>query len=302
MARCKEPIARLANAEMQTRGHFWEQRFGCRELADEGAILTCSIYVDVNQIKAGVAPSLEQSDHSAIQDRMRAWRQREAQASLEKFEDLEGGGYDLELGDVEGLLADCWLAPIQDAGPLLLVRDGPQRQAVGVVAVKGTAEGTETASEEATASSSQTTEQRPSETSDPQSPAERPLELSRAKVRHKPAAKTPPRRTIHPRLKRRQRRRATDHTILALPLSQYLEIAQWAAKQAITERHGTVPAEIANPLRSAGIDPQCWYAAVDQFERWFHRVVGAAPKLASVVARTGRRWLHGARRCRDVFT
>jgi hypothetical protein len=48
MARWKEPIARLCNAETDCRGHFWEARFGSRELLDEEAVLTCSIYVETN--------------------------------------------------------------------------------------------------------------------------------------------------------------------------------------------------------------------------------------------------------------
>ena len=56
-ARWKEPIAKLCNAEMNRKGHFFEARFGSRELLDEGAILCCSVYVDLNQIKAGMADS-----------------------------------------------------------------------------------------------------------------------------------------------------------------------------------------------------------------------------------------------------
>ena len=47
MARWKEPMARLCNAESDHSGHFWEARFKCRELLDDEAVLTCSIYVDL---------------------------------------------------------------------------------------------------------------------------------------------------------------------------------------------------------------------------------------------------------------
>jgi REP element-mobilizing transposase RayT len=58
MARWKEPIARVCNSEMDTSGHFWEGRFHSRELLDEEAVLTCSFYVDLNQVRAGLADSL----------------------------------------------------------------------------------------------------------------------------------------------------------------------------------------------------------------------------------------------------
>ncbi|MFO7906031.1 MAG: hypothetical protein R6U98_25455, partial [Pirellulaceae bacterium] len=72
MGRSKEPIARLCNAEMGVDGHFWNQRFGCRELLDDSAVLVCHLYVDLNQINAGLADSLPDSRHSGICNRIAA--------------------------------------------------------------------------------------------------------------------------------------------------------------------------------------------------------------------------------------
>ena len=41
--------------------------------------------LDLNQVKAGEAASLDQSNYTAIGARIRAWRVEQAQASLEKF-------------------------------------------------------------------------------------------------------------------------------------------------------------------------------------------------------------------------
>ncbi len=76
MARWKEPIARMCNSEMDTSGHFWEGRFHSRELLDDEAVLTCSFYVDLNQLRAGLADSLEASRHSAIFQRIVAAKRR----------------------------------------------------------------------------------------------------------------------------------------------------------------------------------------------------------------------------------
>ena len=67
-----ENIARRANAEDDSKGHFWEKRFRCRECTDVNAILLCGIYVDLNLIKAGEADSLATSRYSSIYQRLQA--------------------------------------------------------------------------------------------------------------------------------------------------------------------------------------------------------------------------------------
>ena len=110
-----EYLARRANAEDGVTGKFWEDRFGCRRCMDEGAILVCGMYVDLNQVRAGEALTPETSTHTSAYDRIQARGQL--------------------LSAVDGamapnrMLADSWLAPLTlEQGP-----DVPAGMGVGSV-------------------------------------------------------------------------------------------------------------------------------------------------------------------------
>ena len=64
-----EKIARAANEEDGSSGRFWAGRFKSVALLDEAAMLACSVYVDLNPIRAG-AP--EESASTSGCDRIRS--------------------------------------------------------------------------------------------------------------------------------------------------------------------------------------------------------------------------------------
>jgi hypothetical protein len=112
--RClSEPIARRANKEDGVTGRFFEGRFKCQKLLDEAAILACSVYVDLNPVRAGIADSPEDSAHTSAYQRIQGRQQRQA----------EQGGQPTGSGVVESQVArdtgpvrDGWLCPVSVDG------------------------------------------------------------------------------------------------------------------------------------------------------------------------------------------
>lgn len=314
LARWKEPIAKLANAEMQRKGHFYEQRFGSREIVDDAANLCCSVYNDLNQLLAGMATSLDQCTCSAIQDRILAWRRLEALESVDHFQSSAPEGYVLTPSDMDQLLEDCFLAPIGDQGPLLLwgAADKPSMQGPATVI---TVQETELPTDPAAAASPADPDPNPAEDEaaaaevPPQPAAEpdarvepsQPTGTAVKTTRRRKAGHPQPTRRIHERLQRFRRRRASDNLFLGMPRQQYLDLVQWTAQQCGAEAPQPPPDEWDTVLRKWGVDPTRWCQVVVQFGELFHRAVGHVEKLAEVAQRVGRQWIQGRRACGDAF-
>ena len=95
-----QPIARRANKEDEVDGRFFAKRFDCRRLETWADVLSCSIYVDLNLIRAGVAETPEESEFSSAYDRIQArWQTMQDDMST-------------PARPVSGEQPDAWLAPV----------------------------------------------------------------------------------------------------------------------------------------------------------------------------------------------
>ena len=81
MKSLSEPIVRMANAEDNCKGRFWEGRFKCQALLNENAILAVCTFVDLNPIRAGIATSVTLSKHTGIVKRAKALPKQPALAT-----------------------------------------------------------------------------------------------------------------------------------------------------------------------------------------------------------------------------
>lgn len=68
----KQPIARRSNLEDRVTGHFFEQRFYSSPLLCEASVKSAMAYVDLNPIRAKIARSIAESEHTSIFERIQS--------------------------------------------------------------------------------------------------------------------------------------------------------------------------------------------------------------------------------------
>jgi hypothetical protein len=363
VGRFKECLSKLANAEVGTKGHFWAERFGSRELVDDPAVCIAMLYTDLNQVRAGMASSLQESMYATIQARIIENRLKEARETLEVFHQREGDRLSVTLAQLQDIYLRCsWVAPIDPHGDLKLINDawnaymlskgkssesssrpsliiGDSQEQTNADESEGDPSSEMTCEEgtdaEADAPPTPTTSERPRtsvasshDSSPPSGPAQTSFSeepnakdskrkktkmaedlksTMKSRAKKQPIAKT---YEIHNRLFPQLMPRASNSPILAMPLEQYLRLAEAAAERAIRLRgsksssdsaSSTIPDDVAEILRNFGIHCEEWYATLDAFHERFYHIVGSPAHVAEMVARRGKQHAFGINACREVF-
>lgn len=86
-----EPIAKRANKEDGCKGHFWEGRFYSQSLEDDGALLACMAYVDLNPVRAGEVLLPEESRFTSLRLRCQGLHARKSGTDLnEAIVEIDG--------------------------------------------------------------------------------------------------------------------------------------------------------------------------------------------------------------------
>lgn len=238
MARLKEPIAKMANREERPRrtGHFWDGPYGNRKLETTEEHVVAFLYCDLQQLKAGMVDRLEDSDCSTIQAQIRA----EAQKAFQLVHGRPPSGTDEDgeqLEQLEAMYANSWFAPITRDTPLITeANESPPKSELVLPAgyyfeqaQRAKAMVSKPSSQEASSQSADAG----TTACDPPSP--------------QPARRGRPRkvrpRTIHHRLKRTQRRRASDSSMLGLNWEEYSPVIYSIAERLLSDRrtHFTRP-------------------------------------------------------------
>lgn len=70
MSALSEPIARRANIEDNVSGKFWENRFKAERMLDEASTLACSVYINLNHVRAKKANLSEDGLDASIKQRL----------------------------------------------------------------------------------------------------------------------------------------------------------------------------------------------------------------------------------------
>ncbi len=110
MKALKEPLARKINKEEGERGSLWQPRFKSIAILDDAAMLTTSIYIDLNIVAAGIAETPETSQHTSIKQRIDHVRRAEKLHVLSAALKGSVAGSNAA-GDIE---QDHWLVPVED--------------------------------------------------------------------------------------------------------------------------------------------------------------------------------------------
>jgi len=258
-----ERIARAANHEDGSCGRFWAGRFKSVALLDEAAILACSVYVDLNPIRAGLATTPEESAYTSGRDRI--------QSMLETSTRLTSKDENSPLETCER--PDAWLCE--------LTLQETATEPASTTAVGAASPRRESASEAgpvAIAVADAVGASQPSADSGPTSSVAAPVAAPR-----------------------RLHARASDQGFLPIEVEHSVMLLDWTGRELRADKRGAIPDHLAPIVERLGLNRSNWVETVRGFGRLFKQAAGRSSSLVDAAARRSRRWFQGKAAARTAF-
>jgi REP element-mobilizing transposase RayT len=258
-----EKIARAANHEDGSSGRFWAGRFKSVALLDEAAIVACSVYVDLNPIRAGLATTPEESAYTSGRDRIHSM--------LETSTRLTSKDENSPLETCER--PDAWLCE--------LTLQETATEPASTTAVGAASPRRESASEAgpvAIAVADAVGASQPSADSGPTSSVAAPVAAPR-----------------------RLHARASDQGFLPIEVEHYVMLLDWTGRELRADKRGAIPDHLAPIVERLGLNRSNWVETVRGFGRLFKQAAGRSSSLVDAAARRSRRWFQGKAAARTAF-
>ncbi len=114
----KEPSARMWNREDEVKGHFWEGRFKSPRVLDQQALLRVSNYIELNEIHAGGAHSLDGSRWTSVKLQLQKLTSAVRELCLDEQSTFESKIRRLDSIEWEPVFASRTVATSGEAGAL----------------------------------------------------------------------------------------------------------------------------------------------------------------------------------------
>ena len=83
--------------------------------------------------------------------------------------------------------------------------------------------------------------------------------------------------------------------------TDYPELVDWSGRILREDKRGAIPEDKPEILVRLNLDAKHWTYLTKDFESPFKSLVGTAYRIRQVCQETGRCWVHGIRRCADIF-
>jgi hypothetical protein len=258
-----EKIARAGNHEDGSSGRFWAGRFKSVALLDEAAILACSVYVDLNPIRAGLATTPEESAYTSGRDRIRSMRETSSRlTSNDEHSSLEICNR-----------PDAWLCE--------LTLQETATEPASTTAVSAGSLPLESASEAGPIAAA----------------------VADAVGGSQPSADFGPTFGVAAQVEapRRLHVRASDQGFLPIQVEHYVMLLDWTGRELRADKRGAIPDHLAPIMERLGLNRLNWVETVRGFGRLFKQAAGRSSSLVDAAARRSRRWFQGKAAARTAF-